>query len=118
MLLYPIGSTQAIRQACQRLHKSGYPLTDHPCPEITHLILDVPSFRTDGLLRNGEDLQKTLSMVPTNVSIIGGNLNHPVTEQYRKFDLLQDPFYLAKNAEITSDCAVRAFPASDAHTKL
>lgn len=107
MLFYTIGTSKAIQYACSLLHKHGFQFTDHPCPEITHLILDVPSFRPDGMLRSGEDIKPILSMIPPTVQIIGGNLNISRLEGYRKTDLLQDPFYLAMNAEITADCALR-----------
>ncbi|MBP3925764.1 MAG: hypothetical protein J6D13_01075, partial [Clostridium sp.] len=75
-LIYPAGTTPACQYAAGLLSDLGYALTDHPAPEITHLLLDVPSFRSDGLLRNGDDPEKLLSMLPENVTVIGGNLNH------------------------------------------
>ena len=107
MYIYPIGTTAACRHASMLLRRYGIGQTDHPCPEITHLLLDTPSFQPDGLLRGGTDLSSILRMVPPNITVIGGNLNAPVLSGYRKLDLLQNPFYLAKNAAITADCAIR-----------
>lgn len=107
MLIYPIGTTDACRQACSLLHKQGFRFTDHPCPEITHLLLDIPSFQENGDLRGGGTLAPILSMVPQQVHIIGGNLELPLLQDHSKTDLLQDPFYLAQNARITADCALR-----------
>ena len=107
MLLYPIGTTNACADACTYLSTQGYSFTDHPCPEITHLMLDVPSFLPDGLLRDKSSIEPILSMVPQNVTLIGGNLTVCSLDSYRKLDLLKDPQYLAKNAAITADCAVR-----------
>ena len=106
-LIYPAGSTDACQCACDAMRKLGFTLTDHPEPEITHLLLDVPSFRADGKLRNGSDIRPLLSMLPQNTVIVGGNLDHPDLSKYNKLDLLKSPFYLAQNASITADCALR-----------
>lgn len=107
MLIYPIGVTKACAFACSILSKQGFRFTDHPCPEITHLLLDVPSFQPDGFLRGGIALEPVLSMIPQSVHIIGGNLDVPAIAAYKKTDFLKDPFYLAQNADITADCALR-----------
>ena len=39
--------------------------------------------------------------------IIGGKLRHPKLAAYKTVDLLQDPEYLAQNANITAHCAIR-----------
>lgn len=102
-LIYPLGTTGAIRFAARFL---GLPLVDHPTPDATHLLLDVPLRQTD--------IAKNLSMLPTGITVIGGNLEIPVLEGYRKIDLLQDPEYLAKNAAITAHCALKlALPYLD-----
>ena len=44
--------------------------------------------------------------MPKNVTIIGGNLEHPLLADYNKIDLLQDAEYLARNARITAYCAI------------
>lgn len=106
-LIYPIGTTKSCLYATSVLKDQGFPLTDHPTPEVTHLLLDVPSFRSDGMLRNGDDICTVLSMLPADTVIVGGNLPYPLTEEYRTMDLLQDPLYLARNAAITADCAIR-----------
>jgi len=105
--IYPVGSTEACRRAATLLERSGYLLTDHPEPEITHLLLDVPSFQKSGLLRNGDDIRRVLSMLPQNIMVIGGNLDHPALGGYRKLDLLLNDYYLAQNASITAHCALR-----------
>lgn len=107
MLIYPIGSTKACSEAVLQLQRNGFSFTDHPAPEITHLLLDVPSFSPTGLLRSGENLGHVLSMLPPSVCVIGGNLDHPMLSGYRKMDLLCDPMYLGINAGITADCALR-----------
>ena len=107
ILIYPAGITEACTLAGTYLHKLGFPIADHPMPEITHLLLDVPAFRSDGMLRSGEDPKQLLSMVPRNVTVAGGNLNTSVLRDHQKLDLLQDDRYLAENAAITAECALK-----------
>lgn len=107
VLLYPIGKTQAVRHAVSLLHKKGIPLIDHPAPEITHLLLDVPSFTPEGSLRNGGAVEHHLERLPQSITVVGGNLQHPALSGYRTVDFLQDPLYLSRNAAITADCAIR-----------
>ena len=107
MLLYPIGSTAALRFAVNFLHNEGIPLVDHPTPEVTHLLLDVPSFSPDGTLRGGGTVGKILSMLPPITIVIGGNLDHPDLSEHQTVDLLHDETYLSMNAAITADCALQ-----------
>lgn len=114
ILLYPVGATPACRYAANFLSRRGIPLTDHPTPEVTHLLLDVPSFSPDGNLRGGGDIGSLLRMLPPDVTIVGGNLQHPALVEKNTIDLLQLPHYLAQNAAITAECALRvAFPKMD-----
>lgn len=106
-LIYPIGTTPACRYAVKYLDLAGIPLVDHPTPEVTHLLLDVPSFGPDGSLRNGGDLESVLRMLPHDITIAGGNLEHPALEGYRTIDLLKDTYYVSENATITADCALQ-----------
>lgn len=89
------------------LQTFGFPATDHPTPEITHLLLDIPSFLPNGRLWNGDDIQPLLSMLPETITVVGGNLQHPALEGYRKLDFLQDAYYLVENAAITAECALK-----------
>lgn len=57
-------------------------------------------------MKGGIVLEDTLSMCRTDVTIIGGNLNHPALAGYRTVDLLKDPFYVAENAAVTAHCAL------------
>lgn len=107
MLVYPIGSTPACGFAAEFLKKAGVMLTDHPAPEVTHLLLDVPSFGADGKLRGGGDIREILRMLPPKARVAGGNLVHSALEGYSLLDLLQDEEYLALNAAITADCALQ-----------
>ena len=116
MLLYPIGSTPASRHAAKLLKAAGVSTTDHPTPEASHLLLDVPSFSPDGRLRSGEALPPLLQMLPPDICILGGKLNTPQLAEYATADLLQDPVYLAKNAAITAQCALKlGLAAVDTH---
>lgn len=107
MILYPIGSTQACLCAAEQLKEHGITLTDHPMPEVTHILLDVPSFDDTGYLRGGGNIEGVLERLPPSLTVIGGGLNNPALADYRKRDLLQDEIYVAGNAAITADCAIR-----------
>lgn len=106
MVLYPIGTTKACYAAAEILQKSGFSVTDHPSPEVTALLLDVPSFRENGLLRSGESLASVLEQLPESVTILGGNPTPEFRDRCHFLDLLADPFYLAQNAAITASCAI------------
>lgn len=111
ILIYPIGTTDACAFAGSFLEKAGYSLTDHPSPEVTHLLLDVPSFSTDGSLRGGGSLPAILERLPSEITLIGGSLKHPALTGYPVLDLLRDEYYLAQNAAITAQCALQvAYP--------
>lgn len=107
LLVYPIGTTAGCGFAAKALARSGIPLTDHPSPEVTHLLLDIPSFEPNGQLRGGGRLEDQLERLPDSITVIGGNLRHSVLENYETIDLLKDEQYLAMNAAITADCAIR-----------
>lgn len=108
VLLYPIGSSESCQCASQYLNEAGVAITDHPSPDVTHLLLDVPSFDADGNLKDGTDLKHLLRMLPKTTTLVGGNLNLNYLSDYRKMDLLQDSLYLAMNAAITAECALQA----------
>lgn len=108
ILVYPVGSSDALIYASEFLKHAGVSLVDHPTPEATHLLLDVPSFGPDGMLRGGGDLNYYLRMLPTDITVVGGNLAHPVLDGHKIIDLLRDAEYLARNASITADCALQA----------
>jgi len=82
-------------------------VVNKPDADVTHLLLPVPSFDDGGKIRGGGVLEHILAELPETVTVIGGNLDHPILDGYRKLDLLKDPCYLAQNAAITADCAVR-----------
>lgn len=97
-LIYPVGTTEAVRYAARFLR---LPLVDHPTPDATHLLLDVPLRHSHG------DVETILERLPQGITVIGGNLDIPALEGYRKIDLLTDTEYLAQNASITAHCAVK-----------
>lgn len=105
-LLYPIGCTPACNYAAAQLARCGVPLADHPSPEVTHLLLDVPSFSGPGKLRCGLPLMSVLETLPETITIIGGRLDDEALSQYCCIDLLKDDTYLAENAAITAECAL------------
>ena len=97
-----IPRSPAIRYAEKELENLGIPVTEKCGPDISHVLLPIPSF-TSG----DSYLAHLLSKLPDDVIISGGNLNSPLTEGYRAVDFLKDPFYLADNAAITASCAMQ-----------
>ena len=106
-LIFQAGTTPAAGYAADYLKQGGISLVDQPTPEVTHLLLDVPSFDQKGLLRGGGDPEKLLDMLPQNIRVIGGNLEHPALDGYETVDLLKNADYISENAAITADCALR-----------
>lgn len=107
-LVFPAGQTRACVCAGEFLKKARWEVTDHLTPDITHLLLDVPSFRSPGILRSGEALGSLLERLPAGITVIGGNLEDSGLAGWRKMDLLKDPEYLAGNAAVTAHCALLA----------
>lgn len=101
IVLYPLGTGESCRYAAQQLEQAGIRLTDHPSPEITHLLLDFSQ-------HDQAQLRSELRMLPQHMVIISGRLEEPFLEPYRKIELLKDETFLAQNAAITADCALRA----------
>lgn len=105
-VVFPVGGTRACACAGEFLKKARWEVTDHLSPDITHLLLDVPSFRFPRVLRSGEVISDLLDRLPGDITVIGGNLEDESLLGYRKMDLLKDPGYLAENAAVTAHCAL------------
>lgn len=105
-LCYRAGTGAACSWAQRVLEAHGMEFIGHISPEITHLLLDVPSFGPDGQLKGGGRPETLLHMLPSGLTVIGGMLEHPALAGYPVMDLLSDPAYLAQNAYITAECAL------------
>ena len=101
------GNTPALPFARHFLQEQGLTVTDTPAPDVTHLLLPVPSFEPDGRIKGGGILAHILADLPETITVIGGNLQHPSLVGMKTVDLLQDHRYIAENAAITADCALR-----------
>ena len=106
IIIYAAGYTPAMGYCIQTLKKEGYTIVSEPNMQITHLLLPVPSFSPDGSIIGGGNLRTLLTLLPRNITVIGGNLDCPELVDYKAVDLLQDEMYLAMNAQITAHCAV------------
>lgn len=106
-IICPAGNSPALTYAAKALADRGILVAERPEADVTHLLLPVPSFDDGGRIRGGGVLEHILADLPENVTIVGGNLSHPMLENYAKLDLLQDEDYLLQNAAITADCAIR-----------
>lgn len=95
-----IRRSEAVYYTAEYLRSLGICVTEKCAPDVTHLLLPVPSFKT-----GDEYLAHLLTKLPDNVIVSGGNLTSPLLEVYACVDFLQDPYYLAKNAAITARCA-------------
>ena len=106
-IFYTAGHTKALDYATAQMHHKGCIFAEQPGSTVTHLLLGVPSFEADGTLKGGGDLQDTFDKLSKEVTVIGGNLGTPALANYKTIDLLQDPIYLAENADITAHCAIK-----------
>lgn len=106
LIFYCAGGNKALYYAAAFLMEEGAVFL--PCPDhtVTHLLLPIPSFEKDGSIKGGGDITEILSQLPKTVTVIGGNLCRPELSDYEVLDLLEDPWYLAKNAGITAYCAL------------
>lgn len=107
ILIYPAGCTPACLAAAKELNRRGVAVADHITPEATHLLLDVPSFKSDGTLRSGADFSQLLSKFPEGIALIGGRIPKNLYPSHRVLDLLTDDTYQFENAAITAECALR-----------
>lgn len=101
------GNTPAIVFAGQLLQKAGVIVQDQANLNTQYVLFDVPSFLADGNLRNGRSIDTLLAALPKEVILCGGHMHHQKIDAYARIDLLQDEMYLAANAAITAECAVR-----------
>lgn len=106
-VFYTAGRTRAMTHAEQILRQKGCRFAKKPDTSVTHLLLGVPSFESDGSLKGGGHLADILPQLRPDVRIYGGKLAHCIPEGYQAVDLLEDPGYVAENARITAYCAVR-----------
>ena len=106
-LLYIPIQTENLCYCSTLLQSRGISVTSSPTNDVTHLILPAPAFQRGGKLVDGQDLAAVLSDIPKSITIIGGNLGSGLLNEYKSFDLLQDEEYLAQNAAITAECAIR-----------
>lgn len=102
-----LGRSAALDYTQQALTRLGCKVLSEPGPAVKNLILPVPSFEPNGTLKGGSRLEFHLNALPRDITVYGGNLGTPLLEGYRKTDLLQDEIYLAQNAAITAQCAVK-----------
>ena len=104
-IFYNNGKTAAMAHAEAILRRIGCRFASEPGPDVTHLLLDAPSFDASGALRGGGDIGALLPYFDKRITIVGGNLPDKLHD-YHTIDLLQDDLYLAENADITAHCAL------------
>ena len=96
-----IPRSEAILHAEKYLIEAGLDVTRTPAPDVTHLLLPIPSFpKGDGYLAH------ILADLPEKVIVCGGNLSTPLLSNFCTVDFLKDSYYLCENAAITARCAI------------
>ena len=106
-LIYIGADTPALKAAQHYLEAADCHVTLEPSNEVTHLLLSTPTFAPDGSLVGGQDLNALLRELPSDTTIIGGNISVPIFQNYPTIDLLRNESYLASNAAITAECALQ-----------
>ncbi len=91
-------NSEALAFAAKAFQKRGISVTDIPDPEVTHLLLPIPT---------KEPLEKLPEGLSEKVHIIGGGAKGTALTGHRVTDLLKDPGYLAGSAIITAHCALQ-----------
>ena len=100
------GNTSALAFAVQILTERGFEITYQPAPDITHLLLPIPSLEADGRIRGGGIPAHILADLPEHITIVGGNIRNLALYGHSVTDFMQDAQYAAENAAITADCAI------------
>ena len=106
-LLYIGADTHGLEAARRYLETTSCPIASAPTKEVTHLLLNIPTFTPDGNLAGGGDLNHILESLSPAVTVIGGNMRDPILQGYPTIDLLRNESYLAHNAAITAECALQ-----------
>lgn len=94
--------SDALRIAARHLTDAGLPITHKAAPDVSHVLLPVPSFTT-----GDSYLAHLLTDLPEDAVFSGGFLDTPLLQGRQTVDFLKDPYYLAENAAITASCAIR-----------
>lgn len=92
-VIYPIGDSPAISFAVRALEKAGVQI-GYALSQATHVLFPVPTKEVN------------VQNIPESVTVIGGNLDF-LPDTFSKVDLLREEQYLAENAYLTADCALR-----------
>lgn len=103
--------SEAIRHAENYLSEMGLHTTRTPAPDISHVLLPVPSFPS-----GDEYLAHMMAELPERVIFSGGNLTSLLLKGHTVLDFLQDPYYLAGNAAITAACALKLVKEKSGNT--
>lgn len=100
-----VGNSAALGYAAKHLCQRGIRITSTPSPDVTHLLLPIPSLDENGYIKGGIKPDQLLSQIPKDTVIFGGNLQPEAFYGFKCIDLLKDYHYLSQNAAITAYCA-------------
>ena len=111
--LLSLGSSPAHSYACRVLEKQGFVIEKGPTAPIHGILMDVPtplSMDTERIHRNPD--------AAASIPVFCGNVQYSLPSGFRCVDLLRDPEYIARNADITARCAIRVACGSMNRTLL
>jgi dipicolinate synthase subunit A len=100
-LFFAVSDAKVLTYAAEELEKRGISVVEAPSADVTHLLLPVPC------KMEKERMEAVLRQLPRDITVLGGGLNREELSGYCCVDLLTDERYLAENAMITADCAIR-----------
>ncbi len=99
-MLCCLGTNPAHIYAQEYLKNHGITITSQATPECRGILLDVPAAKP----QHWAELSQIL---PSGCHVFGGKLDFDVDTKFIKQDLLTDPEFTARNADITARCALR-----------
>ena len=94
IVVFPMGDSPAIPFAAEELKRQGIKIATQLDEHVTYVLLNVPG------------RAQIPERIPLSVTVIGGNLDGLYTE-HKRIDLLRQAQYVAENAALTADCALR-----------
>lgn len=97
--LLSLGTSPAHMYACRILAQHGFVIEKSPSAPIHGILTDIPG-------SPGREF-RCATEGPAPIPLFCGNAGNPLSSNFRIVDLLKDPEYTARNADITARCAIR-----------
>lgn len=97
--LFCLGSSPSHSYARDYLMRTGFTIEEKPSAYTQGVLLDVPT--------SDLTVEAVFSDLSPGIQIFGGKFPFPIPSHLCTVDLLKDPGYTARNAQITARCAIR-----------